>query len=100
LTVPRSTRSGCPCRSGAFLEHDLEQPLAQLLGGERFDLAASLEVAEHLSSARADGFVEHLTRLSDRVLFSAEVPGQGGYGHRNEQPHETGLVDSRTSDTR
>jgi SAM-dependent methyltransferase len=70
----------------AFLEHDLEQPLS--LEGDRFDLAVSLEVAEHLSPARADGFVDELTRLSDRVLFSAGVPGQGGYGHVNEQPHE------------
>lgn len=70
----------------AFLEHDLEQPLS--LDGDRFDLAVSLEVAEHLSPARADGFVDELTWLSDRVLFSAAVPGQGGYGHVNEQPHD------------
>jgi SAM-dependent methyltransferase len=73
-----------PC--DAFLVRDLERPLS--LAGERFDLAVSLEVAEHLSPARADGFVEDLTRLSDRVLFSAAVPGQGGYGHVNEQPHD------------
>src|SRR3954447_16456322 len=72
----------------AFFEHDLEQPLDGLLGGRRFDLAVSLEVAEHLSPARADGFLDDLTGLSDRVLFSAAVPGQGGYGHVNEQPHE------------
>jgi SAM-dependent methyltransferase len=72
----------------AFLAHDLERPLGDRLGGERFDLAVCLEVAEHLSSPRADGFLDDLTGLSDRVLFSAAVPGQGGYGHVNEQPHE------------
>ena len=71
----------------AFLAADLEQPLGDLVAGRRFDLAVSLEVAEHLAPERADGFVDDLAALSDRVLFSAAVPGQGGYGHRNEQPH-------------
>jgi SAM-dependent methyltransferase len=69
----------------AFVARDLEQPLE--LDG-RFDLAVCLEVAEHLSPARADGLVDDLAALSDRVLFSAATPGQGGYGHVNEQPHE------------
>lgn len=78
LLVPRA----------AFVAHDLEEPLGSLLGSERFDLALSLEVAEHLSPARADSFIDDVAALSDRVLFSAAVPGQGGYGHVNEQPHE------------
>lgn len=52
----------------------------------RFDLVASLEVAEHLSEGRAASFCEDLTLLSDVVLFSAAVPFQGGDGHVNEQP--------------
>lgn len=51
----------------------------------RFDLAMSLEVAEHLSPERADSFVEDLTRLSDVILFGAAIPAQGGTGHVNEQ---------------
>jgi SAM-dependent methyltransferase len=51
----------------------------------RFDLAMSLEVAEHLPAARAAGFVEELTRLAPLVLFSAAVPGQAGVHHVNEQ---------------
>ena len=51
----------------------------------RFDLAMSLEVAEHLPPERAAGFVEELTRLAPLVLFSAAVPGQGGVHHCNEQ---------------
>ena len=55
------------------------------LGEERFDLVMTLEVAEHLSPSRADSFVEDLTKLSDIVLFSAAVEGQGGTHHVNEQ---------------
>jgi 2-polyprenyl-3-methyl-5-hydroxy-6-metoxy-1,4-benzoquinol methylase len=51
----------------------------------RFDLALSLEVAEHLPESRAVGFVQTLTRLAPVVLFSAAIPHQGGRGHRNEQ---------------
>ncbi len=51
----------------------------------RFDLAMCLEVAEHLTPARADSFVEDLTRLSDVILFSAAIPAQGGTNHVNEQ---------------
>lgn len=52
----------------------------------KFDLAISLEVAEHLQEKRAETFCEDLTLLSDVVLFSAAIPGQGGVGHINEQP--------------
>jgi len=51
----------------------------------RFDLALSLEVAEHLSPQRAAGFVKDLTKLADVVVFSAAIPGQGGWHHINEQ---------------
>ena len=51
----------------------------------RYDLAISLEVAEHLPSERSEGFVGMLTELADRVLFSAAVPHQGGMNHINEQ---------------
>jgi hypothetical protein len=60
--------------------------LSQAIGlGERFDLAISLEVAEHLPPERAQGFVEDLARASDVVLFGAAIPEQGGTGHVNEQ---------------
>lgn len=66
-----------------FIAHDLRLPLPAL--GE-FDLAVSLEVAEHLPSSRAAGFVAELCALAPTVLFSAAIPGQGGTGHINEQP--------------
>jgi glycosyltransferase involved in cell wall biosynthesis/SAM-dependent methyltransferase len=53
--------------------------------GRRFDLAISLEVAEHLSFHRSETFVADLVRLSDLVLFSAALPYQGGTNHINEQ---------------
>ena len=65
-----------------FQVHDLEMPLNL---DRRFDLAVSLEVAEHLPAACADTFVESLTRLSSAILFSAAIPRQGGDHHVNEQ---------------
>jgi hypothetical protein len=66
-----------------FLARDLTQPIPADLG--HFDLAVCLEVAEHLSSDCAWPFVASLTGLSDKVLFSAAIPGQGGAEHVNEQ---------------
>jgi hypothetical protein len=54
----------------------------------RFDLAVSVECAEHLEPRRARPLVEWLAAAADRVVFSAAIPGQGGKGHRNEQPPE------------
>ncbi len=65
-----------------FSYHDLRQDLPF---GRRFDLAISLEVAEHLPAGRAAGFVSWLTELADVVLFSAATPRQGGKNHFNEQ---------------
>jgi SAM-dependent methyltransferase len=66
----------------SFAHHDLRQDRDF---GRRFDLAISLEVAEHLPPERAAGFVRWLTQLSDIVLFSAATPRQGGRNHFNEQ---------------
>lgn len=52
---------------------------------KKYDLAISLEVAEHLPSSQAKEFVLTLTELSDFVLFSAAIPFQGGKNHFNEQ---------------
>ncbi|MEB3326862.1 MAG: class I SAM-dependent methyltransferase [Synechococcus sp.] len=54
---------------------------------ERYDLAMSLEVAEHLPQSQADSFTEYLTKLADQILFSAAYTNQGGDNHLNEQPH-------------
>lgn len=52
---------------------------------KKYDLAESLEVAEHLPENRADNFVEFLCSLSSIVLFGASIPYQGGTDHINEQ---------------
>lgn len=51
-----------------------------------FDLAISLEVAEHIDSQYADEFIKTICNHSSIVLFSAAIPMQGGTGHINEQP--------------
>lgn len=52
---------------------------------EKFDLAISLEVAEHIPEEKSDIFIGNLTKASDLVLFSAAIPRQGGDFHYNEQ---------------
>lgn len=65
-----------------FLAHDLTRPLEL---GRTFDLAVSVEVAEHLPDASANAFVTSLTRLAPVILFSAAIPFQGGVHHVNLQ---------------
>ena len=65
-----------------FFEVDLDKPIEIK---RRFDLAISIEVAEHLSKNIAVEFIKTLTCASDIVLFSAAIPFQGGTNHINEQ---------------
>jgi len=51
----------------------------------KFDLAVSLEVAEHLPLESAASFVDSIAGLAPCVLFSAGLPFQGGTNHINEQ---------------
>ncbi len=55
--------------------------------GFTFDVALSLEVADKLPGEHAAAFVRELSACSDRVVFSAAAPGQGGF-HVNAQPLE------------
>ena len=63
---------------------DLTEPAPW--GGERYDLALSLEVGEHLPPELGDKLVATCVEAAPHVLFSAAPPGQGGQGHINEQP--------------
>jgi hypothetical protein len=69
-----------------FVAVDLEDIAAcrQSVTG-RYDLAISLEVAEHLPEACADDFIDFLCALAPVTLFSAAIPGQAGYQHVNCQ---------------
>lgn len=65
-----------------MIKHDLSKPL-QI--HRHFDIAQSLEVAEHLDPSLAHFLVDTLTELSDFIVFGAAIPGQGGVNHVNEQ---------------
>lgn len=62
---------------------DLEKPVAV---SHKYDLALSVEVAEHIHPEHAARYLDYLTELSDVILFSAANPHQLGMGHVNEQP--------------
>ncbi len=68
--------------SERFVRADIGQPVDL---NRKFDLAISMEVAEHLPREKASVFIDTLTKHSGIVLFSAAVPGQGGTYHVNEQ---------------
>jgi SAM-dependent methyltransferase len=65
-----------------FKPCDLENPPKLK---KTFDLACSLEVAEHLPPAFAPEFVNYLVQQAPVVLFSAAIPGQSGTHHVNCQ---------------
>ena len=65
-----------------FVAARLDKPLRI---DRRFDLAVSLEVAEHLPERGARQFVKNIADLAPCVLFSAAIPYQRGTDHVNEQ---------------
>jgi SAM-dependent methyltransferase len=69
-------------RHEEFRRVDFAEPLRVT---ERFDLALSIEVAEHLPPSVATRFVASLCQLSDAVVFGAAIPGQSGTWHINER---------------
>jgi SAM-dependent methyltransferase len=79
---PWIDRSRLRIAPSEFVGVDLNEPLPV---SRRFDLALCLEVAQILEPERAAPVVASLVELSDVVVFSAGVPGQGGILHRNEQ---------------
>ncbi|MFZ5539648.1 MAG: methyltransferase domain-containing protein [Pseudomonadota bacterium] len=68
----------------AYFPVDLNEPIEVT---EPFDLAISVEVAEHLLPERSESFVRDLCRASGVVLFGAALPRQPGDGHINCRPH-------------
>ncbi|MSN25195.1 MAG: methyltransferase domain-containing protein [Geobacter sp.] len=67
-----------------FHPADLEKSISLT---ESFDLAISLEVAEHLKPESSDAFVESLSGLSGAILFGAAFIGQPGVNHINNRLH-------------
>lgn len=76
----------CDARGVRALKYDIEKGEMPDLG--KYDVAVSVEVAEHLPQACADSYVRLLTSLSGVIVFTAAPPGQGGTDHVNEQPPE------------
>lgn len=52
---------------------------------KKFDLALSVECAEHLNEKYANVLIDNMCRHSDIIIFGAAIPGQGGVEHVNEQ---------------
>jgi SAM-dependent methyltransferase len=53
-----------------------------------FDVALSMEVAEHLPERCSNNYLDLLTHLAPTIVFTAAPPGQGGSDHVNEQPYD------------
>ena len=75
-----------------FVSHDisifdLRMPLP-FRGINKFKLAYSLEVAEHIEPEFTGIYIENLCNASDSILISAAGPGQKGHYHVNCQPKE------------
>ena len=55
---------------------------------KKYDLAISLEVAEHIDEKYSDNFVKTLISCSDYIIFSAATSWQWWQNHVNEQRPE------------
>ncbi len=73
-------RSKLEIDPACFHPMDINQPIRPL---GSFDLAMTIEVAEHLQPSTSDRFVDYLCAASKVVLFSAGIPGQPGHRHIN-----------------
>lgn len=65
---------------------NIQAHLDQRLRGAPFDLATSIEVAEHIPEFLADRFVDYMIGAAPLIMLTAAHPGQDGNGHINEQP--------------
>jgi|GEM_PF-1838628 len=72
--------------TSSIIVHDLRTPLELGLAQFKYDLAFSLEVAEHIEPEYTHQYIENLKELSNTILISAASPGQKGHGHVNCKP--------------
>lgn len=63
------------------IEFDLTNSLT--IKKENNTLGLCLEVLEHIDDSNWKPVLENITKLSDIIIFSAAIPGQGGTGHIN-----------------
>jgi len=66
-----------------FKSVDFENPTIEL---ENTELTICLEVAEHISKINAEKLINKICETSKFIIFSAAIPGQGGFNHINENP--------------
>lgn len=71
------------CKKIKFVEDDLNNPKINF--DKKYDLAISLEVAEHLRHESSANFIKKLVSASDVIIFGAATINQGGTNHINEQ---------------
>lgn len=74
----------CRSRRLSIAKFDLERDVFR--ENRTFNVAISLEVADHLPNRVADRYVDLVTHLAPVIIFTAAPPGQGGTEHVNEQP--------------
>lgn len=53
-----------------------------------YDMAITIEVAEHIDAKYADNFIKTITSCADIIIFSAAIPWQWWFKHVNEQSPE------------
>lgn len=67
---------------GLVIIHDLRM---DYVFKRKWNIAISIEVAEHIDEPYSDNYINNLTNSSDTVIITAAPPGQGGTAHVNEQ---------------
>lgn len=67
-----------------YVQTDLNGDYSKSAPAQGYDLAVSMEVAEHIQPSNSRRFIRNLTQLSGQIVFSAAIPFQGGTGHINE----------------
>ena len=68
-----------------IVQHDLRRPL---ILDRKYDIALSIDVAEHIDKKYFDIYLKSVCDSSDLIIFSAAIPNEGGLYHVNEQSHE------------
>ena len=87
-----------PLVASSGLEYRFQNLEEKVALPERFDLALTVEVAEHLIPERSESFVTDLCAASDLIVFGAALPHQGGNGHINERLHSFWVALFETKD--
>lgn len=96
-------------KNNSMCDNIILTDLTQILDVDKKDntLGLCLEVLEHIDDKYWKEVLINITKLSDKIIFSAARPGQGGTGHINCRPkidwirrfHQLGWVVDHDSTT-